>query len=67
MKSSLARRKHINLSQALTAISDVSVPTRDAMLMWRKALRRADPDTKALPERVHRLLEKKALRGATTH
>jgi hypothetical protein len=37
------------------------------MLMWRKALRRADPDTKALLKRVHRLQEKKALLGAGAH
>jgi hypothetical protein len=67
MKTALARRKHVNLGQALNAMSDASVPTRDAMLMWRKALRRADPDTKALLKRVHRFQEKKALPGAGTH
>ena len=48
MKSLLVRRKHVNLNDALTAMSDPTIPRRDAVMMWRKALRRADGPTKEL-------------------
>ena len=41
MKSLAVKRKHIDLDQALTAMSDPSISPRDALVMWRKALRRA--------------------------
>jgi hypothetical protein len=56
----LVRRKHVNLSDALTAMSDSTIPRRDAMMMWRKALRRADAPTKELI-RVAKLHPKKDL------
>ena len=58
MKSPFVRRKHVDLGQALTAISDPTIPTRDAMVMWRKALRRANQRTKELLD-VARLHSKK--------
>jgi hypothetical protein len=58
MKSPFVRRKHVDLGQALTAISDPTIPTRDAMVMWRKALRRANHRTKELLD-VARLHSKK--------
>jgi hypothetical protein len=48
MKSSIIRRKHFDIDDALDAMSDPSVPARDAVLMWRKALRRANGQTKEL-------------------
>ena len=48
MKSLLVRRKHVNLNEALTAMSDPTIPRRDAVIMWRKALRRANAPTKEL-------------------
>ena len=48
MKSLLVRRKHVNLNDALTAMSDPTIPRRDAVIMWRKALRRANAPTKEL-------------------
>jgi hypothetical protein len=59
MKSLLVRRKHIDLNLALTAMSDPTIPTRDAVMMWRKALRRADLPTKELLSRVAKLHPKK--------
>ena len=38
MKSPFVKRKHVDLGEALTAMSDPTIPTRDAMVMWRKAL-----------------------------
>jgi hypothetical protein len=58
MKSPFVKRKHVDLGQALTAISDPTIPTRDAMVMWRKALRRANQRTKELLD-VARLHSKK--------
>ena len=58
MKSLLARRKHINLNDVLTAISDSTIPRRDAVMMWRRALRRAGGPTKELI-RVAKLHPKK--------
>jgi hypothetical protein len=52
------QKKHIDLGQALTALSDPTIPTRDAMVMWRKALRRANQRTKELLE-VAKLHSKK--------
>ena len=48
MKCRLARRKHVDLNDALTAMSDPAISRRDAMVMWRKALRRVDSSTKAI-------------------
>ena len=48
MKSPFIKRKHVDLGQALTAMSDPTIPTRDAMVMWRKALRRANKRTQEL-------------------
>jgi hypothetical protein len=46
MRSSVARRKHVDLTQAVTAFYDPNTPTRDAVVLWRKALRRANAETK---------------------
>ena len=59
MKSLLVRRKHVSLDDALTAMSDPTIPRRDAVIMWRKALRRADAPTKELLGRVTKLHPKK--------
>ena len=59
MKSPLVRRKHFDLDHALSAMSDPTIPTRDTVMMWRKALRRADGPTKDLLNRVAKLQPKK--------
>jgi hypothetical protein len=59
MKSPLVRRKHVDLDLALTVMSDPTIPTKDALTMWRKALRRADRPTKELLSRVAKLHPKK--------
>lgn len=59
MKSLSVRRKHIDLDQALTAMSDPSISPRDALVMWRKALRRANGPTKELLSRVAQFRAKK--------
>jgi hypothetical protein len=48
MRSLIARRKHVDLIQAITAFYDPNTPTRDAVALWRKALRRADKEAKNL-------------------
>ena len=48
MRSLIARRKHVGLTQAIAAFYDPNMPTRDAVMLWRKALRRADKETKKL-------------------
>lgn len=48
MRSLIARRKHVALTQAIAAFYDPNMPTRDAVMLWRKALRRADKETKKL-------------------
>jgi hypothetical protein len=48
MRSLIARRKHIDLTQAVAAFYDPNMPTRDAVVLWRKAVRRADKETKKL-------------------
>jgi hypothetical protein len=48
MRSLIARRKHIDLTQAVAAFYDPNMPTRDAVVLWRKAVRRADKQTKKL-------------------
>jgi hypothetical protein len=48
MKSPIARRKHVDLKQAIAAFYDANTPTRDAVMLWRKAIRRADKETKEL-------------------
>jgi hypothetical protein len=59
IKSLLVRRKHIDLDLALAAMSDPTIPTRDALMMWRKALRRADRPTKELLSRAAKLHPRK--------
>jgi hypothetical protein len=48
MRSLIARRKHVDLTQAVAAFYDPNMPTRDAVVLWRKAVRRADKETKKL-------------------
>jgi hypothetical protein len=48
MRSPIARRKHVDLTQAVAAFYDPNMPTRDAVVLWRKAIRRADKETKEL-------------------
>jgi hypothetical protein len=48
MKSRLVKSKHIDLAEALSVMSDPTVSARDAMMIWRKGLRRADNRTKEL-------------------
>jgi len=48
MRSLIARRKHVDLTRAIAAFYDPNTPTRDAVALWRKALRRADKDMKDL-------------------
>ena len=48
MRSLIARRKHIDLTQAVAAFYDPNMPTRDAVVLRRKAVRRADKETKKL-------------------
>jgi hypothetical protein len=48
MKSPFVRRKHVDLADAISAMSDPTIPMRDAMVIWRKALRRVDGRTKEL-------------------
>jgi hypothetical protein len=48
MRSLIARRKHVDLMQVITAFYDPNTPTRDAVVLWRKAIRRADKETKEL-------------------
>ena len=42
MRSLITRRKHVDLTQAIAAFYDPNTPIRDAVVLWRKALRRAD-------------------------
>lgn len=63
MKSVLVRRKHVDLDHALTAMSDPDIPTRDAMIMSRKALRRANGSTKELLSRAAELRHSKTPRS----
>jgi hypothetical protein len=46
MRSLIARRKHVDLTHAIAAFYDSNTPTRDAVALWRKALRRTDKETK---------------------
>jgi hypothetical protein len=62
MKSLLVRRKHVDLHQVLTAMGDPNLPAKDAMVMWRKALRRTDDATKELLSRVASQLQAKKCR-----
>lgn len=48
MRSPITRRKHIDLTQAIAAFYDPNMPTRDAVVLWRKPIRRADKGTKKL-------------------
>jgi hypothetical protein len=52
MKSLLVRRRHINLDQALTAISNLGILRKDAFIMLRKAIRRAISQLRNLLSRV---------------
>jgi hypothetical protein len=65
MKSLLIRRKHVDLNQALTAMSDPNIPAREAMVMWRKALRRADKPTKELLSTIRHNFQSKKRKLAT--
>jgi hypothetical protein len=67
VKSSLVRRKHVDLSHALTAISDPAIPTRDAMIMWRKALRRANQPTKELLGHIREEWQRRKVSSSPTH
>ena len=40
------------MSHAISALSDPAIATRDAMIMWRKAQRRANPPTKELLSQI---------------
>jgi hypothetical protein len=59
MRSLIARRKHVDLTQAIAAFYDPNTPTRDAVALWRKALRRADKDMKDLPLSMARQAKEK--------
>jgi hypothetical protein len=48
MKSGLVKSKHIDLAEPLSVMSDPRVSAKDAMMIWRKGLRRADNCTKEL-------------------
>jgi hypothetical protein len=48
MRSLIARRTHIDLTQAVAAFYDPNTPTHDAVVLWRKALCRVDKDAKSL-------------------
>jgi hypothetical protein len=64
MRSLIVRRKHVDLTQAIAAFYDSNTPTRDAVVLWRKALRRADKETKKLLLSMARQLEEKETDGA---
>jgi hypothetical protein len=48
MRSLIARRTHIDLTQVVAAFYDPNTPTHDAVVLWRKALCRVDKDAKSL-------------------
>jgi hypothetical protein len=65
MRSLITRRKHIDLAQAIAAFYDPNTPTRDAVVLWRKALRRADKETRVLLLSMARQFKKKETDGAS--
>jgi hypothetical protein len=65
MRSLITRRKHVDLRQAVAAFYDPNTPTRDAVVLWRKALRRADKETRVLLQSMARQFKKKEADGAS--
>jgi len=65
MRSLITRRKHVDLTQAIAASYDPNTPTRDAVVLWRKALRRADKETRVLLQSMARQFKKKEADGAS--
>ena len=65
MRSLITRRKHVGLTQAIAAFYDPNTPTRDAVVLWRKALRRADKETRVLLQSMARQFKKKEADGAS--
>ena len=65
MKSLLVRRKHVDLHQVLTALSDPNLPAKDAMVMWRKALRRTDDATQGIAKQGREPAPGKKAQGKT--
>jgi hypothetical protein len=65
MRSLITRRKHVDLMQAIAAFYDPNTPTRDAVVLWRKALRRADKETRVLLQSMARQFKKKEADGAS--
>jgi hypothetical protein len=65
MKSAIARRRHVDLTQAIAAFYDPNTPTRDAVVLWRKAMRRADKETKELLLSMVREFQKRENDGAS--
>jgi len=64
MRSLITRRKHVDLRQAIAAFYDPNTPTRDAVVLWRKALRRADKETRVLLQSMARQFKEKETDGA---
>jgi hypothetical protein len=64
MRSLIVRRKHVDLTQAIAAFYDPNTPTRDAVVLWRKALRRADKETRVLLQSMARQFKEKETDGA---
>jgi hypothetical protein len=65
MRSLVARRKHVDLMQAIAAFYDPNTPTRDAVVLWRKAMRRADKETKELLLSMIQQVKEKETGGAS--
>jgi hypothetical protein len=65
MRNLITRRKHVDLTQAIAAFYDPNTPTRDAVVLWRKALRRADKETRVLLQTMARQFKKKETDGAS--
>jgi hypothetical protein len=65
MRSLIARRKHVALTQSIAAFYDPNMPTRDAVMLWRKALRRADKETKKLLLSMVRQVRERKTDGAS--
>jgi hypothetical protein len=65
MRSLITRRKHVDLTQAIAAFYDPNTPIRDAVVLWRKALRRADKETRVLLLSMARQFKRKETDGAS--
>jgi hypothetical protein len=65
MRSLITRRKHVDLTQAIAAFYDPNTPTRDAVVLWRKALRRGDKETRMLLLSLVRQFRKRETDGAS--